>query len=95
MSVCLCAPKALCAGWLAGWARFCSFWSVDQNCNEAAAFPVKRSVLADRNAVLCYCHIFAMKEEHDCQEPKVEWGQDDLLVTNTLLFFPPVSSEIY
>lgn len=56
--VCECVFEASSAGWRAGRVRFCSYWSVSRNCN-AAVFPKKRSVLPDRNMVLCYYHILS------------------------------------
>lgn len=50
--VSVCALKASSAGWPTSRERFCSYWSVSRNCN--VVFPKTRSVLADRNMVLCY-----------------------------------------
>lgn len=45
-----------------------------------------------KHGMLCYCHILTMKEEHNCQEPKIWAGSErplgcNSLVTNTI-FFP-------
>lgn len=91
--VCLCALKALCAAWLAGWVRFCSFWSVGQICKEAAAFPRKRSVLADKNTACCAIATFSpWKRNTTVRSQKFERGQNDLLAaiawSQTQFFFP-------
>lgn len=54
----MCVCEAFSASWLTGWVRFCSYWSPTQNCH-AGVFPKKRSVLADRDVVLCYYHILS------------------------------------
>lgn len=92
--MCLCALKALCAAWLAGRVRFCSFWSVGQICKEAAAFPRKRSVLADKTRrVVLLPHSHHERGTQLSGAKKFERGQNDLLAAiawSQTKFFSPL-----